>query len=88
MKKQQQDNEDAIYRKTFLQGLKIIKRRIHPSCTYLSSIKEKSGEIKVLCIINGTEWRYSTPYRLQFTKSDWAELETSITNKCLEQHVS
>ena len=66
----------------FVNQLKVLKKTLPKSCTYLSSVKTFDGEFRVKAIVNGNEYLFTTPTDLIFKDADLRELARAISEKC------
>lgn len=62
--------------------LKVLKKRLPSSCSYLSTLKKKSGEIQIKAVVNREDFFFSVPQDLSLNAADIQELERAILSKC------
>jgi hypothetical protein len=66
----------------FESNLKILKKGLPKSCTYLSSYRTSDGKMLVKAIINKNQHFFSVPDNLRFTPADLRRLKNVILEKC------
>jgi len=79
---QQKELPTNIKLMIFRDILKDIKKKLPSKCTYLSSVTDRNGEIKIKVVIGKQEYRFGTPADLNFTNHHIKEIHTSILEKC------
>lgn len=75
-------NNKIALQALFANQLKVLKKTLPKSCTYLSPLKTSDGEFRVKAIVNGKEYLYTTPRDLIFKEADLRELARAISEKC------